>query len=32
VLSLPVLHQIARVGYDRFADLLYTWNRWQAHW
>jgi hypothetical protein len=25
VLSLPVLHH-------RFADLLYTWNRWQAHW
>jgi predicted DCC family thiol-disulfide oxidoreductase YuxK len=32
VLSLPVLHQIARVGYDRFADLLYAWNRWQGHW
>jgi predicted DCC family thiol-disulfide oxidoreductase YuxK len=32
VLSLPVLHQIVRVGYDRFADLLYAWNRWQRHW
>ena len=32
VLSLPVIHPIARVGYDRFADLLYAWNRWQAHW
>ena len=32
VLSLPVIHPIARVSYDRFADLLYAWNRWQAHW
>jgi predicted DCC family thiol-disulfide oxidoreductase YuxK len=32
VLSLPVIHQIARIGYDRFADLLYAWNRRQGHW
>jgi predicted DCC family thiol-disulfide oxidoreductase YuxK len=31
-LSVPVIHQIARIGYDRFAGLLYTWNRWQGHW
>jgi predicted DCC family thiol-disulfide oxidoreductase YuxK len=32
VLSLPVIHPIARVGYDRFADLLYAWNRRQGLW
>ena len=32
VLSLPVIHQIARISYDRFADLLYAWNRWKGHW
>jgi predicted DCC family thiol-disulfide oxidoreductase YuxK len=32
VLRLPVIHPIARVGYDRFADLLYAWNRWRGHW
>jgi predicted DCC family thiol-disulfide oxidoreductase YuxK len=32
VLSLPVIHQIARLGYDRFADLLYAWNRWRGRW
>jgi predicted DCC family thiol-disulfide oxidoreductase YuxK len=31
-LSLPVIRPIARIGYDRFADLLYAWNRWQGHW
>jgi predicted DCC family thiol-disulfide oxidoreductase YuxK len=30
--GLPVIHQIARVAYDRFADLLYAWNRWMGHW
>jgi predicted DCC family thiol-disulfide oxidoreductase YuxK len=24
--------RIARFGYDRFADLLYAWNRWRRHW
>jgi predicted DCC family thiol-disulfide oxidoreductase YuxK len=32
LLGLPVIHGIARVGYDRFADLLYAWNRWKGHW
>jgi DCC1-like thiol-disulfide oxidoreductase len=32
VLSLPVIHPIARIGYDRFADLLYAWNRRQGRW
>jgi predicted DCC family thiol-disulfide oxidoreductase YuxK len=28
----PVVHGIARVGYDRFADLLYFWNRRRKRW
>jgi predicted DCC family thiol-disulfide oxidoreductase YuxK len=28
----PVVHGIARVGYDRFADLLYFWNRRSGRW
>jgi predicted DCC family thiol-disulfide oxidoreductase YuxK len=32
LLGLPVIRGIARVGYDRFADLLYAWNRWRGHW
>jgi predicted DCC family thiol-disulfide oxidoreductase YuxK len=32
LLSLPVIHPIARIGYDRFADLLYAWNCWQGRW
>jgi predicted DCC family thiol-disulfide oxidoreductase YuxK len=24
--------QLAGYGYDRFADLLYAWNRWKGHW
>jgi predicted DCC family thiol-disulfide oxidoreductase YuxK len=32
VLGLPVLRQIARFGYDLFADLLYTWNRRNGRW
>jgi predicted DCC family thiol-disulfide oxidoreductase YuxK len=31
-LSLPVISQIAGVCYNRFADLLYAWNRWRRHW
>jgi predicted DCC family thiol-disulfide oxidoreductase YuxK len=23
---------VARFGYDRFADLLYAWNRWKGRW
>jgi predicted DCC family thiol-disulfide oxidoreductase YuxK len=32
VLGLPVLLQVARFGYDRFADLLYAWNRRNGRW
>lgn len=32
VLALPVLRQMTRFGYDRFADLLYAWNRRKRHW
>ena len=32
LLGLPVLRQITRFGYDRFADLLYAWNRRMGHW
>jgi predicted DCC family thiol-disulfide oxidoreductase YuxK len=32
VLGLPVLRQIACFGYDRFADLLYAWNRRNGRW
>src|SRR5262245_30843530 len=32
LLGLPVLRQVARFGYDRFADLLYAWNRRKGHW
>jgi len=31
-LGLPVIHQIARFCYDRFADWLYAWNRRKGHW
>jgi len=23
---------LTRFGYDRFADLLFAWNRWKRHW
>jgi len=32
LLGLPVVYQITRFGYDRFADVLYRWNRWRGHW
>ena len=32
LLGLPVILQITRVAYDRFADLLYRWNRRNGHW
>ncbi len=28
----PVVRPCARFIYDRFADLLYAWNRRKAHW
>jgi predicted DCC family thiol-disulfide oxidoreductase YuxK len=27
-----VVLPITRFAYDRFADLLYAWNRWMGHW
>ncbi|HEY2136390.1 MAG TPA: DCC1-like thiol-disulfide oxidoreductase family protein [Xanthobacteraceae bacterium] len=27
-----VMRPLARVVYDRFADVLYAWNRRKAHW
>jgi len=30
--TLPGLIHIARFAYDRFADLLYAWNRREGHW
>jgi len=32
LLGLPVLRPIARTIYDRFADVLYAWNRRMGHW
>ena len=32
LLGLPPLRQITCFGYDRFADLLYAWNRRKGHW
>jgi predicted DCC family thiol-disulfide oxidoreductase YuxK len=32
LLGLPVLRQLTRLAYDRFADLLYAWNRRKGHW
>jgi predicted DCC family thiol-disulfide oxidoreductase YuxK len=28
----PVMLPMARFAYDRFADLLFAWNRWKGHW
>ena len=32
LLGLPVIHQMAGFGYDRFADVLYAWNRRHGRW
>jgi predicted DCC family thiol-disulfide oxidoreductase YuxK len=32
LLGLPGLRQMTRFAYDRFADLLYAWNRRKGHW
>jgi predicted DCC family thiol-disulfide oxidoreductase YuxK len=29
---LPVIRPIARWSYDRFADMLYNWNRQHKRW
>ena len=28
----PIALPLTRVAYDRFADLLYAWNRRKGHW
>jgi predicted DCC family thiol-disulfide oxidoreductase YuxK len=28
----PVMLPITRFAYDRFADLLFAWNKWKGHW
>lgn len=32
LLGLPGLRAITQFAYDRFADLLYAWNRRKGHW
>ena len=32
LLGLPIMRQVTRFGYDRFADLLYAWNRGKRRW
>lgn len=32
LLGSRALRSLANFGYDRFADLLYAWNRWLKHW
>jgi predicted DCC family thiol-disulfide oxidoreductase YuxK len=32
LVGLPPIRAVARLVYDRFADLLYAWNRRKGHW
>ena len=32
MLGLPGVRQVAGFTYNRFADGLYSWNRWMGHW
>jgi predicted DCC family thiol-disulfide oxidoreductase YuxK len=32
IVGSPAIRPIARAVYDRFADLLYAWNRRKGHW
>ena len=32
LLGNPVMRPVTRFVYDRFADLLYAWNRRKGHW
>ncbi len=32
LIGLPIVRPIAGLVYDRFADLLYAWNRRKGHW
>ncbi len=28
----PIILPLTRFGFNRFADLLYAWNKWMGHW
>ena len=28
----PLILPITRFGYNRFADVLFAWNKWKGHW
>jgi predicted DCC family thiol-disulfide oxidoreductase YuxK len=32
LIGLPVIRSFSRFTYDRFADVLYEWNRRKNHW
>jgi predicted DCC family thiol-disulfide oxidoreductase YuxK len=32
MLGNPLIRPLTRFAYDRFADLLYAWNRRKGHW
>jgi predicted DCC family thiol-disulfide oxidoreductase YuxK len=32
LVAVPGIRQIVRFSYDRFADMLYAWNRRKGHW
>ena len=32
LVGLPGIRQLARFGYDRFADLLFAWNKRHGRW
>jgi predicted DCC family thiol-disulfide oxidoreductase YuxK len=32
VMTVPGVHGVTAFAYDRFADVLYAWNRRKGHW
>jgi predicted DCC family thiol-disulfide oxidoreductase YuxK len=32
LLGNPLMLPVTRFGYDRFADMLFAWNRWKGRW
>ncbi len=32
VLRNRMMRPVTRFGYDRFADVLFAWNKWKGHW
>jgi predicted DCC family thiol-disulfide oxidoreductase YuxK len=32
LLGNPVVRPLTRFAYDRFADVLWAWNRWKGRW